>query len=297
MKQIFTLCLCAFFGLISKAQPYGHLTIFSEDGDPFTLILNGETINDTPMTNLRVEELTQPYYNARIIFSDATKNELTKTINITDVDNVYRDVTYKIRRDKNSAKKMKLSYFSDTDVRPDFIPPSNVKVIHYGQPQPQVVTQTTTTTVNSPGISTGMSVQGMGVGINVSINEPVLTQTTTTTTTSSASVEDFGDDRRGCGRNRCMNSSDFSSALNSLNKQNFEDSKLKMAKQIAGSNCLSADQVKSICREFKFEESKLDFAKFAFTRCTEQNSYFKVNDVFTYSSSVDELTEFVSGSR
>ena len=32
--------------------PVGHLTIFSEDGDKFTLILNGEQINDTPQTNL-----------------------------------------------------------------------------------------------------------------------------------------------------------------------------------------------------------------------------------------------------
>ncbi|WP_396151393.1 hypothetical protein [Flavobacterium sp.] len=40
-----------------QIQPFGHLTIFSEDGDKFYLILNGERMNDEPQTNLRVEEL------------------------------------------------------------------------------------------------------------------------------------------------------------------------------------------------------------------------------------------------
>lgn len=297
MKHLYSLALILAFST-AWAQPYGHLTLFSEDGDKFTLVLNGETINDVPQANLRVEELTQPYYNARIIFEDATKNELSKTIQITDVDNVYKDVTYKIRRDKNNAKKMKLSYFSDTEVRPDFIPPSNVKVIHYGHPA-QTVTQTTTTTTSSQGATAGMSIQGAGVGISVSVNDPMLTgtltQTTTTTTTTSGGT--FEEEPAGCFSNRCMGTSDFSAALSSLKKQSFEDTRLKMAKQIAEANCLSTDQIKQVCSSFSFEDNKLDFAKFAYVHCTDPKSYFKINDVFSFSSSSEELSDFVSSAR
>ncbi|RYD74068.1 MAG: DUF4476 domain-containing protein [Sphingobacteriales bacterium] len=87
----------------------------------------------------------------------------------------------------------------------------------------------------------------------------------------------------------------FSNALNSLNQQKFEDSKAKLAKQIAGSNCLSSEQIKQVCQTFKFEDAKLDFAKFAYNRCIDPSAYYKVNDVFTYSSSTDELTDFVTG--
>ncbi|NMH28675.1 DUF4476 domain-containing protein [Flavobacterium silvaticum] len=295
MNKLFFFACTFIMALSASAQNYGHLTIFSEDGDKFTLILNGETINDAPQTNLRVEELNQPYYNARIVFADANKTELSKTIQITDVDDIYKDVTYKIKRDKNNSKKMKLSYFSETAVRPDFIPPSNVKVIHYGQPQ--VVTQSTTIiNNNAPTINTNMNVQGMGVGINVNISEPAMveTHTTTTTTTTSGGYETV-ESTADCSRNRGMKPTDFNGAISSLNQQKFEDSKLKMAKQIAGSNCLSSEQIKQVCKTFTFEESKLDFAKFAYSRCIDPQSYYKINDIFTYSSSTDELTDFVSG--
>lgn len=55
-KLIIPLLFLTFAGF-SQIQPVGHLTIFSEDGDRFQLILNGELINDVPQTNLRVEDL------------------------------------------------------------------------------------------------------------------------------------------------------------------------------------------------------------------------------------------------
>ena len=71
--------------------------------------------------------------------------------------------------------------------------------------------------------------------------------------------------------------------------------RLKTAKQIAGSNCLSTGQIVEICKVFGFEETKLDFAKFAYDHCTEKQNYFKVNNVFGFSSSVDDLTNYISG--
>lgn len=65
------------------------MTIFSEDGDKFTLILNGEIINDTPQSNLRVECLNQPYYSAKIKFENATLIDVsTNNLMITDYDQV-----------------------------------------------------------------------------------------------------------------------------------------------------------------------------------------------------------------
>src|SRR6476660_6405534 len=162
------------------AQQFGHLTIFSEDGDKFFLILNGEKINDVAQANLRVEDLNQPYYTAKILFEDTSKQPISKNnLALTDVDGIYKDVTYKIKRDKNNASKMKLNYFSQTDVDPGFLPPSNVVVMHYGQPAPPppaagTVTHTTTTTTSSGnsgnvGMNAGMTIDGVGIGINMTI--------------------------------------------------------------------------------------------------------------------------------
>jgi len=83
MKKLhFTIALLFMFSLAGFSQngPVGHLTIFSEDGDKFKLILNGELQNDIPQTNLRIEDLSQPYYNAKIQFEDKTLQDISKTI-------------------------------------------------------------------------------------------------------------------------------------------------------------------------------------------------------------------------
>ena len=300
---------------LSYAQlgPVGHLTIFSEDGDKFTLILNGEVINDVPQTNLRVEDLNQPYYNAKIKFEDKTLMDITKNnLMLTDVDGVFADVTYKIKRDKNNKTKMKLNYFSSIPVQPDFIPPSNVHVIHYGQPRPvpvavpvqqpvRGVTQTTTTTTTQTGgasVGVGVNVGGvnMGVTINDNMGGGAVTQTTNTTTTvggSHAIDYDAPAPVRGCNGRSCMTPANFNAALATIKKQSFEDTQLKTAKQVIAANCLNVDQIIQIANTFSFEDNKLEFAKFAYDYCIEPRNYFKLNGIFSFSSNVDELSDYV----
>ncbi len=290
----------------AQSGPVGHLTIFSEDGDKFTLILNGEVINDVPQTNLRVEDLNQPYYNAKIKFEDKSLADITKNnLMLTDVDGVFSDVTYKIKRDKNNKSKMKMNYFSSIPVRPDFIPASNVHVIHYGQSdvievqQTGGISQTTTTTTTQTGgtnVGVGVNVGGvnMGISINDSTGGGMVTQTTTTTTTHSGSSSVHHDEPvRGCGGHSCMTSGNFNAALATIKKQSFEDTRLKTAKQVITANCLNVDQIMQIANTFNFEENKLDFCKYAYDYCIEQRNYFKLNGIFNFSSNVDELSDYV----
>ncbi|MBL7885231.1 MAG: DUF4476 domain-containing protein [Flavobacterium sp.] len=308
MTRKITLLAFLFSAVLSFAQigPVGHLTIFSEDGDKFTLILNGEVINDTPQTNLRVEDLNQPYYNAKIKFEDQTLTEVSKNnLMLTDADGNFADVTYKIKRDKNNKTKMKMNYFSSIPVQPNFVPASNVHVIHYGQPRPiQVqpvggVTQTTTTTTTQVGgtnVGVGVNVGGinMGISINDSMGGDVVqTQTTTTTTHSGTTQGHYEEPVRGCGGHSCMTPGNFNAALATIKKQSFEDTRLKTAKQVISANCLNVDQIIQIANTFSFEDNKLEFAKFAYDYCIEPRNYFKLNGIFSFSSNVDELSDYV----
>jgi len=307
IKRI-TLSALLLFTSLAFAQlgPVGHLTIFSEDGDKFTLILNGEIINDVPQTNLRVEDLNQPYYNAKIRFEDKSLMDITKNnLMLTDVDGIFADVTYKIRRDKNNKTKMKMNYFSSIPVQPDFIPPSNVHVIHYGQPRPVAVqqtvggvTQTTTTTTQTGGTSVGVGVNVGGVNMGITINDTMgggaVTQTTTTTTTVGGShAIDYDEPVRGCNGRSCMTPANFNAALATIKRQNFEDTQLKTAKQVITANCLNVDQIIQIANTFNFEDNKLEFAKYAYDFCIEPRNYFKLNGIFSFSSNVDALSDYV----
>ncbi len=286
----------------SQPQPVGNLTIFSEDGDKFFLILNGERQNTEAQTNLRVEDLTQNYYSAKIIFDDKSIPEIDKKyLPIVDANGVKQDVTYKIKKNKNNGK-ITLNYFSMTPIVQGYTAPTNVYVVHTGTTAPAAntsVTQTTTTTTGTNKVAAGVNIGGINLG--VTITDPTLNGTvqTTTTTTQTASYTENNSTHEnkvdGCFNAYPMGASDFSSALNTINNQGFDETKLKTAKQVASGNCLSADQISQVCNAFGFEESKLDFAKFAYKHCTEPNNYFKINNVFGFSSSVDELTNYISG--
>ncbi len=293
MKKLFSLLIMSLPFLLQAQQKTGNLTIFSEDGDKFYVILNGEKQNDAPQSNLRIEELPQPYYNARIIFADSTIGTVSKNnLMIADPDGIMMDVTYKIKKDK--TRKAKLNYYSSIAVQQDYIPPAGVYVHHYGRASSGTVNSTTTTTTTTTDVVSA-NVNVNGISMNVSISDPVVTGSGTTTTTTSNSSSSSNSNSNSISK--CngwpMNSSDFAAALKTISNTSFEDSKLTTAKSISSKNCLSTDQVVKICNLFSFEESKLAFAKHAYKRTTDQKNYFKVNDVFSFDSSKEELSKFV----
>ena len=205
-----------------------------------------------------------------------------------------------------------MNFFSMIPVRQGYMAPSNVYVMHYGQPREVVVNQntgnvnqtttTTTTQVGGNNVGVGVNVGGinMGVTINDTMGGGVVSQTTTTTHSSSGYTENNHENHenhdnapRGCNGRYAMATKDFSNALGTVKNQGFDETRLKTAKQIAAANCLSVNQIVQIANVFGFEESKLDFAKFAYDYCVEPKNYFNLNNIFSFSSSVDELTDYI----
>jgi hypothetical protein len=92
-----------------------------------------------------------------------------------------------------------------------------------------------------------------------------------------------------------MEESQFSDAMNSVSSKSFDDDKFTVAKQITGSNCLTAEQVKRMMVELDFEDTKLEYAKFAYNKTFDIGNYYKLNDAFDFSSSIDELNEYING--
>lgn len=319
-KLLFSL-LVAIAPIVSFAQ--GCITIFSEDGDRFFLVLNGVKQNAAAQTNVRVDMLPNEYYSARILFEDKSKPEISKNIPVKDpATSDWADVTYKIKRTKDG--ELKLRYFSATPVPVAYNPPADMYFVHYGQAAPvgnaTSVTQTTYTTttsnptgasvnVNGGGLSmnvnVGDGVNGGGLNMNVNVNDgmnssynqnsSVTTTTTRTTTTSGGGYNDAPPPppaRAGCGYPMDMNS--FGDAKKTIGNASFEDTKLSTAKSILSANCVTTDQVIAICKMFSYEASKLDFAKFAYSKTTDRGNYFKVANVFSFDASKTELNEFIA---
>ena len=271
LKLIFLALL--FSPLLSIGQQLtGNLTIFSESGDKFYLVLNGEQQNDVPQTNVRIEDLNQPYYSTRIIFEDNRISDIVKNLQVTDMTGAYMDVTYKIQR---AGARVELNYFSMAPVRQKYVAPKNMYVMHYGRHK-------------------GDYRDHGGYNDRDRDND-----------------SDYGrDGDRDHGRNRDryrhhddqpqiypMNDADFAQAKEAVRKAAFKDDMLSTAKSILSNNWLTTDQVIAMCKVFSFDDTKLDFTKAAYFRTTDPASYFKVANVFAFSSDKEDLNNFIASNR
>lgn len=90
-----------------------------------------------------------------------------------------------------------------------------------------------------------------------------------------------------------MNEADFNMALEMVKKENFDSNRLSLAKQITRQNMLSVSQIKRLCQTFEFDNTKLDFAKYAYSRCVDPERYFLLYDVFTFDSNKRSLDTFL----
>ena len=94
-----------------------------------------------------------------------------------------------------------------------------------------------------------------------------------------------------------MSQNDFADFKSSVSSKSFEDSKLTIAKQALNNNCLLTSQVKEVMLLFTYEQSRLDFAKYAYSHTYDLGNYFKINDAFTFETSIDELNTYIGSPR
>lgn len=311
MKSLVLSVAALFITTLGFAQlnPVGHLTIFSEDGQKFYLELNGERYNTEPQTNVRIEELPNPYYSCKVVFADSSIPTLSKNnLDIADMDGIMQDVTYRI---KNNNGKRSLKYFSSVPVEGSMPRPRNVPVYRYGTPNDMivradgVVVTETTTVHHSTGMGetmgVGMNVGGVNMGVSISVpGETSMTTTSTTTTTTSGTryndnVTPRDNAPRGC--RYAMNSRDYEDARATIKSIAFDDTKASTAMQIISANCLNTTQIIGLLDLFSFEDTKLELAKTAYGYCVDHNNYYKVVTAFKFDSSKEELNKYMAQNR
>jgi len=90
-----------------------------------------------------------------------------------------------------------------------------------------------------------------------------------------------------------INQVEYQNICQTIKNESFEATKLEMAKTIFGTREPSSVQVLGIMKLFSMENTKLDFAKFAYSKTYDKKNYFKVFDGFTFSNSKKELSAYM----
>lgn len=96
---------------------------------------------------------------------------------------------------------------------------------------------------------------------------------------------------------RAMDKATFDQFKQTLKKESFDDTRLKVARQFVSNNYFNAAQVKEMMGLFAFEDAKLDLAKYAYDYTVDKGNYFIVNDAFAFSASKEELMNYIQNRK
>jgi Domain of unknown function (DUF4476) len=305
-----------------------NVILFTENGERFTAILNGIRQNNEPETNIKITGLNAEFYKLKIIFESAANGEKNFNMAIE----LGMESTYVIK--KNNKGEYVLRFMSSVPLAqaPPSTPAQTVIVYNLNPVATPVATQTsqtisTTTTTTSEGSSNpdninmnmGVNVDGMGGSISINVSgmdgemgssSTTHSQTTTTTTTVSGAQTPVHAPSPTpvpvvylpgySGKIGCpvpISNGDFSDLKATISSKTFEETKFTIAKQVLNDRCMFVSQVKEIVMQFTFEQTRLDFAKYAYDRTYDVSNYFKVNDAFTFESSIEELNDYIDSRR
>ena len=307
-KKIYLIILALGLSFNLMAQN-SNLILFTEQGEQITVILNGIRQNDKPETNVKITGLNAPNYKMKVIFTNKSIPDMDKNVFLE----AGSEVTYSIKKNAQGVYTIRLqSAVPIAQAAPNELHQS---VVTYHS-TPTVVQQstTTTTTYGEPdNVNINVGINGVGMNMNVSgLDGYATSQTTTTTTTTTTTSGGYNEPVQqqsapkqnvyvmpgyngpvGCPWP--LSRQDFEGVKNSIASKSFDDTKLTIAKQVISSNCLLSAQVKEIMLLFSFEETRLELAKYAYGNTFDIGNYYKINDAFSFSSSIDELNSYISG--
>ncbi len=309
--------------LLTIGQSQLNLVIFSEDGDLFYAYVNGVKQNDQAQSNVKITGLSSPNISLRVEFNDKTLPQLKQNMSLE----MGYEHTAKIVRDMK--KQLKLRYFGQAPIGSSA--PANGSTVAYhtadnassnsssGSQMSDGNTITTTqTTYNSSTTGNGgngsvsinmgangvnMNVNGMdpnGGTMNTTTTTKVTTSSSSSSSSSSGSTSDYGNSQPVQTNNRmdntchhAMNAANFGKMKESVQSKPFSDTKMSTAKVATKNACLSVNQIKEICKLFSMDDEKLAYAQFAYDYCVDKANYYQVSEVFSFSTTTDELNKFI----
>jgi len=291
------LCLMQFSAF---SQNLSAFEIYSENGEKFTLSIDGRQINEASASNVRAKDLRGDFFRIQVQFDDENLGMVSQGFAIDPGMEQKAVVMMK----KNGKLAIRPSgqpiAYNPVDNQPE-TRPSKPTFEPTSETQSQTETNVKTTTTHSTGktgeeVSMDIDMMGTKVGVSVKVDDGMDGEyTTTTTETTSIQETETVATAPATVELDCpeMASGEYNELLTSIKSKTFSDSKMSVLKQVFKDNCMSTDQIKKVMSTFTYEEDKLAFAKMAYDHCTDVKNYWKLNDAFEFEMTIDELNEFL----
>jgi hypothetical protein len=95
-----------------------------------------------------------------------------------------------------------------------------------------------------------------------------------------------------------VNASDYNEIKIRVGKISFDNERLNTIKSIMRvKKCFTVEQVKDLAPLFRFTSGRVEFVKFAYDYTKDVDNFYKLTDVFTFSSDKAEILNFIETKR
>lgn len=248
------------------------ISFFTEDGQRFYVVLNGEKQNDQPLTKVNVADVKPVASKLKIIMEEDFLGAISKDLTIKP----NSEYVFLVKPDEATKNKYQLKLVSSTALTSQNNPANNNAIQQNA--------------ANTSGTRQSVRTQRKNMFMNVQIQKAGTSGNFRQANSKTAIDEKYK------GPTNCslpMSKPDFATAKRSIASKSFEDSKLSAARQLIHSNCLLSSQVIAIMQLFDLEDTKLGLAKYAYAYTYDLGNYYEVNDAFEYESSIDDLNKYI----
>ena len=300
MKKITYLVLFSLFMFAeSIAQNSYDLEFFTQATAPFTIFINGVQQYHNPTKRVRIEGFDGQELTVNVKFV-GNRSEITERLSLPGQSS---QITYQMR---STRRGVKLIQFSSLPLIGEYSYPSHQDIVVVPYTSVYRISQSNgnngSQNPNNPNVHMGLNGDRRGgIVINQENHGGYSHQTVSTTTNntsivinnpvSNTYIMEGYDGNIGCPWP--LQEADFLQAKNIIRKKGFDDTRLGIAKQIIQSNCMFADQIRDLVELMKFEDTKLELAKFAYPYTYDIGNYFKVGQSLRFESSMEELNEYI----
>ncbi len=268
MKQKLFLLAFLWVGMALYAQSQRSLVLVSGNEEPIQVFINNKLMNSHGLQELRILDLTNNYYNVKVKFLNRPYVIVTGQLYLPPLSEIVYEV-YPPKRRVRGGDFVIADVYPVGDQMPNM--PAH-QIYHFG----------TTTAMQSGSGSVNQTGQ-----ININIHNNV-------TGNPAMSVMYVPDYNGPVGCTPPVTEERFGNMLQAIDKQSFEDSKLRVAKQIIKQNdCMTVNQLVQILRLFDFDQNKLKLAKYAYHYIYDLENFYKVNNVFEFESNVQALDKYI----
>ena len=314
LKIILVVILYTIPGFMFAQKP-GSLTIISDSSVPLIFYVDNIKQNDSAVSMIRIEGLTDKYYKVIALHKDTAF--INRYLVVGGIDEQLVDATYRVRR--LNTGRTRVSLYAMFPANPNFRGPSSLYVtkiklgneniaaeIASNQTQSDTVKvrkQMATTALNPEIKTESKVVKGKNRTVNSEDRKAKNSQENiagSKPVSKSSLIKDKAESqvkpqqKNKVPLKKCngwpITKKDFDLLKKTIMESKNEDIKLKNAKSLITGSCFLVSQLDEITALLKAENSKLDFVKFAYSFTIDRPNYNRLEKYFTTTKSKEEFS-------